>query len=320
MGDNVINPQSSYTGILRRSLILGGVAATGLATQAVAQPGMLILDPAQTVGLEHDDRVERIRRATRRLGVYPAPDFSSTLVRANQMPSVFRVDTPVLRVSFSERTFFDTAQSRILPTGQAVIAAIAEAVRGEAPDVAMFVAGHTDSRGSEAYNYELSVRRSESVANALLGAGIGNIVLWRVGFGEAVPLYPNDTDEHLAFNRRVEFLFAARTEAVLQVLTNQLVTPCVAATRAEAAACVGQAELRPDYEVVAVGPNRTTIGTDAPARRSAPPSPGRRGAPVTGPGRRSAGSSETRTARVDTPDRIQISLRERSYAIPAPLH
>ena len=281
---------------------------------------MLILDPSQTVGLEHDDRVERIRRATRRLGLYPAPDFSSTLVPAAQMPSLFRVDTPVLRVSFSERTFFDTAQSRILPSGRTVVVAIAEAVRGEAPDVAMFVAGHTDSRGSEAYNYQLSVRRSEAVANALAEAGIGSVVLWRVGFGEAVPLYPNNSDEHMAFNRRVEFLFAARTEAVLEVLTTQLETPCVAASRAEASACIGPVELRDDYEVVAVGPNRGAIGADAPARRRAPSSPPNRRAPVAGPGARSAGATGSRTAAVETPDRISISLRERSYSIPSPLH
>lgn len=312
--------RSISAGISRRSMLLASALGAGLAGRAFAQPGMLILDPAQTVGLEHDDRVERIRRATRRLGVYPAPNFSSTLVRSAQMPSVFRVDTPVLRVSFSERTFFDTAQSLILPSGRAVIDAIAEAVRGEAADVAMFVAGHTDSRGSEAFNYQLSVRRSESVANALLDAGVGSVVLWRVGFGEAVPLYPNDTDEHMAFNRRVEFLFAARTEAVLQVLADQLQTPCVANTRAEAQACIGTSEVRSDYEVVAVGTTRVAIGTDAPAGRPIPTSRREDRVPSPRTDSRRPGATGSRGVAVATPDRLSISLRERSYGIPAPIH
>ena len=301
-------------------MLTGGLLAA-VTTQASAQPGILLLDPAQTVGLEHDDRVERIRRATRRIGVYPAPSFSSSLVRADRMPSVFRIDTPVLRVSFSERTFFDTSQSTLLPSGQAVVTAVAEAVRGEAPDVAFFVAGHTDSRGSEAFNYQLSVRRSETVADALVAAGIGDVALWRVGFGEGMPLYVNDTDEHMAFNRRVEFLFAARTEAVLEVLaTGYEGDRCIAASAVDAEQCIALAETRETYDAIPVGPRRSAVGTDAPARRSAPTGPGRRGVRTPTPPRRSAPSTGSRSATVTTPERISISLRERSYSIPSPTH
>ncbi|HKL63841.1 MAG TPA: OmpW family outer membrane protein [Woeseiaceae bacterium] len=65
------------------------------------------------------------------------------------------------------------------------------------------VEGHTDSRGPEAYNQQLSERRARSAYQYLLDAGIRAAQLSYVGYGESRPVADNDTEEGRALNRRV---------------------------------------------------------------------------------------------------------------------
>ncbi|MEN0105441.1 MAG: OmpA family protein [Pseudomonas sp.] len=70
--------------------------------------------------------------------------------------------------------------------------------------VSVQVAGHTDSKGSDAYNQKLSERRAQSVANFLESQGIPAGKLSVVGYGESQPVADNNTDGGRAQNRRVE--------------------------------------------------------------------------------------------------------------------
>lgn len=122
----------------------------------------------------------------------------------------FSADMPLLRVVYDERVFFDTDKSTLRPEALPVIKAIATTLKQQSGRVALFVAGHTDSRGSEQYNLDLSVKRADSVANAIKTQGAGQAQIWRVGFGKAVPIKPNSSEQNMAFNRRVEFLLASQ--------------------------------------------------------------------------------------------------------------
>ena len=73
-------------------------------------------------------------------------------------------------------------------------------------DVKVEVAGHTDSKGSDAYNLNLSQRRAEAVRNYLIGKGIAAERLTAKGYGESQPVADNATDEGRAKNRRVELV------------------------------------------------------------------------------------------------------------------
>ena len=64
--------------------------------------------------------------------------------------------------------------------------------------------GHTDSRGSDAYNQKLSVRRSEAVKAYLVSKGIEKNRVYNEGKGEKQPVADNKTKEGMAKNRRVE--------------------------------------------------------------------------------------------------------------------
>jgi len=74
----------------------------------------------------------------------------------------------------------------------------------ENPELSLEIQGHTDSDGSEAYNLQLSQQRSESVLNYLVLFGVEPARLQAKGYGESIPVAPNDTDENKAKNRRVE--------------------------------------------------------------------------------------------------------------------
>jgi outer membrane protein OmpA-like peptidoglycan-associated protein len=77
------------------------------------------------------------------------------------------------------------------------------------PDTNIEVQGHTDSKGSVAYNQKLSERRADAVSGYLSGKNIKASRLTTKGFGETVPKYDNATAEGRTQNRRVEFLIAA---------------------------------------------------------------------------------------------------------------
>jgi outer membrane protein OmpA-like peptidoglycan-associated protein len=68
------------------------------------------------------------------------------------------------------------------------------------------IRGHTDNVGSAQYNKALSERRAMSVFNYLVENGIRKERLKYKGFGDTMPIAPNDTDEGRALNRRTEFM------------------------------------------------------------------------------------------------------------------
>ncbi len=77
------------------------------------------------------------------------------------------------------------------------------------PDTDIEVQGHTDSKGSDAYNQTLSEQRAGNVSKYLFSKGIGNSRVATKGFGESLPKYSNDTEDGRAQNRRVEFVITA---------------------------------------------------------------------------------------------------------------
>lgn len=72
------------------------------------------------------------------------------------------------------------------------------------PDTNIQVIGHTDSVGSDSYNYSLSERRAAAVSGYLGNQGISRARLSEIGRGETQPIASNDSDYGRAQNRRVE--------------------------------------------------------------------------------------------------------------------
>jgi len=73
------------------------------------------------------------------------------------------------------------------------------------------IVGHTDSVGSNQYNFGLSRRRAESVKAKLLEFGLAEErIVGMEAMGEEQPIATNDTSEGRAQNRRVEFKLVQR--------------------------------------------------------------------------------------------------------------
>ncbi|WP_051313563.1 OmpA family protein [Sporocytophaga myxococcoides] len=74
----------------------------------------------------------------------------------------------------------------------------------ENPTLNIEIGGYTDNLGEDAANQILSEKRAKSVEEYLLNNGIDKSHLSVVGYGEASPLAPNDSEEGRVLNRRTE--------------------------------------------------------------------------------------------------------------------
>lgn len=113
------------------------------------------------------------------------------------------IETGMIRLSGIK---FDVNKFDIRPEFAATLDSVAT-VLGNWPVLQIEIGGHTDSRGSDAKNQELSQRRAQAVLdyvtskNPALDASHYKVK----GYGEAMSIADNATDAGRATNRRVEF-------------------------------------------------------------------------------------------------------------------
>ena len=68
------------------------------------------------------------------------------------------------------------------------------------------IIGHTDSKGTDAYNMALGMRRAVAVRDKLLEFGLNPARIVGVeSMGESDPIAPNDTEQGRFENRRIQF-------------------------------------------------------------------------------------------------------------------
>ncbi|WP_234193314.1 OmpA family protein [Pseudacidovorax sp. NFM-22] len=110
---------------------------------------------------------------------------------------------------------FDFDKADLRPDAEPALARAAELLQGY-PEAPVRVRGHTDARGSDAYNEALSLRRAQRVAERL-AAATGVRTLQTEGLGRREPVAPNttpdgrDDPEGRQKNRRVEIVIGPRT-------------------------------------------------------------------------------------------------------------
>ncbi len=109
----------------------------------------------------------------------------------------------VLRVD--EAVLFASGSSRLDPAADPILRKVAELVRPL--PLNMKIEGHTDNRGSEMANWELSVNRAVAVLRFFASQQLLPLNrLSATGYGSQKPLFPNNSDRERALNRRVEFV------------------------------------------------------------------------------------------------------------------
>jgi len=78
------------------------------------------------------------------------------------------------------------------------------------------IKGHTDntpiSTAQFASNWELSAIRATTVLKYLINGGVDPVRLTATGYGDLIPLLPNNSAENRAKNRRVEFVLEKKSK------------------------------------------------------------------------------------------------------------
>ncbi|RMD96209.1 MAG: AMIN domain-containing protein [Calditrichaeota bacterium] len=120
-----------------------------------------------------------------------------------------RVDSS--RILVSLRINFDFDSAVIRPSEFETMHKVAE-ILNTYPESQVWIAGHTDSIGTEEYNVHLSQRRMQSVMNYLITKE--NIdpdrFFMPLAYGESRPIADNGTEAGRARNRRVDFTIFTR--------------------------------------------------------------------------------------------------------------
>jgi outer membrane protein OmpA-like peptidoglycan-associated protein len=101
---------------------------------------------------------------------------------------------------------FDFDRAELRPAGRELLSRIV-GILFTTDDFAITVSGHSDTRGDQEYNQELSERRAQAVADYLVAAGLSADLFTVEGLGKLQPLDPGDTEEAHSRNRRVELGF-----------------------------------------------------------------------------------------------------------------
>ena len=117
-------------------------------------------------------------------------------------PDLLKIDN--CQIKLSDKIYFKFNKWDIDPKSFKVLDEVKDTLNA-APDIKIWIEGHTDSKGSDKYNKKLSQNRVNSVRDYLVKAGIPSDRLEPIGWGEEKPIDSNKTAEGRANNRRVEF-------------------------------------------------------------------------------------------------------------------
>lgn len=116
------------------------------------------------------------------------------------------------RIDLRDSVYFATNQAEILPVSATLLQDVIGILNDHPELTQIRIEGHTDSRGSAAYNLDLSGRRAASVRQYLVDRGIADSRLVSEGFGENQPLDDRQVPEAWTKNRRVDFFVVERSD------------------------------------------------------------------------------------------------------------
>jgi len=124
--------------------------------------------------------------------------------------TVQETDTEV-RIDLAADVLFDFDKADLLPKAEETLQKAADLIKQRNAKGTVRIEGHTDAKGSDAYNQKLSERRAEAVKRWFESHGLPEHFS-TAGFGAKKPVAPNtkadgsDDPEGRAKNRRVEII------------------------------------------------------------------------------------------------------------------
>ena len=133
---------------------------------------------------------------------------SGGLVAADPPPKPVVVTDTVLVLR--DPIYFETGKAVIKQESYPLLDAVAVTLVTD-PKLALIEIGvHTDERGAETWNREISQKRADAIASYLTSKGVDGRRLRAVGYGESRPLDKHHDEKAWAKNRRTEFTILQR--------------------------------------------------------------------------------------------------------------
>lgn len=139
----------------------------------------------------------------------PSDEFDETMMNPdlclNKIPPPVELNKPIVM----ENVYYDFNMATLKPESYPSLDSLVSLLQFY-PKMVIEIGAHTDSKGTDKYNLDLSQRRAQSVVDYLIGKGIDASRLQSKGYGESQPIAPNtingkDNPEGRAKNRRTEF-------------------------------------------------------------------------------------------------------------------
>ncbi len=129
---------------------------------------------------------------------------------ADGCPDRGRVVVTDTSIEILDMVYFEYDKAIIKSESYPILDAVAATLQGNPSIMLVEVQGHTDERGDDAYNLDLSDRRAHAVKDYLVGKGVDEKRLTAQGYGETQPIDRGHNEAAWAKNRRVAFLILKR--------------------------------------------------------------------------------------------------------------
>lgn len=125
-------------------------------------------------------------------------------------PDRGRVVVTDTSIEILDMVYFEYNKAVIKSESFPILDAVAATLQGNPSIELIEVQGHTDERGNDAYNLDLSDKRAAAVKKYLVDKGVEEKRLESQGYGETQPLIREHNEKAWAKNRRVAFLILKR--------------------------------------------------------------------------------------------------------------
>lgn len=144
-----------------------------------------------------------------KMNVIPAKIETSVQVQQDIKPIVSKptkeeIQLTINKLLIENKITFERRSSNVTVESLKVIENISK-ILNDNQSFKVEVAGHTDSRGKDDLNKQISQDRASSVANILISKGVDKNRVSAVGYGEEFPIAQDDENGLSEINRRVEF-------------------------------------------------------------------------------------------------------------------
>ncbi|MEZ4361761.1 MAG: OmpA family protein [Kofleriaceae bacterium] len=140
------------------------------------------------------------------------PETYNEIDNEDGCPDEGRVVVTDTEIEILDMVYFEYNKAVIKSESYDILDALAKTLEGNPAIKRVEIQGHTDERGNDAYNLDLSDRRAKAVEKYLIDKGIDERRLTAQGYGETQPLINEHNERAWKKNRRVAFLILERAE------------------------------------------------------------------------------------------------------------